>query len=84
MNPTEYQRSNYSLGYFITNGQITYKTGVLKKFEVYIGAENAPNIKQPNPIVSANNPYRKYFDASMVWAPIYGRMFYGGLRYKIK
>ena len=83
-NPAAYQRSNYSPSYFITNGQITYKTGALKKFEVYIGVENALNVKQPNPIVSANNPYGTYFDASMVWGPIYGRMFYGGLRLKIK
>jgi hypothetical protein len=28
--------------------------------------------------------YNKYFDASMVWGPIYGRMLYLGLRIKIK
>jgi outer membrane receptor for ferrienterochelin and colicin len=84
MNPVEYQRSNYSPDYFIMNAQATYKTGVLKKFEIYVGVENALDVKQSGPIVSSSNPFGNYFDASMVWGPIYGRMFYGGLRYKIK
>jgi outer membrane receptor for ferrienterochelin and colicins len=40
--------------------------------------------KQQNPIVASDAPFSKYFDASMVWGPIYGRMFYAGLRFKIK
>ncbi len=83
-NPTEYTRSNYSPAYFILNGQITYKIGVKQKLDIYLGMENMLNERQLNPIVSANNPYGQYFDASMVWGPIYGRMLYGGLRYRIK
>lgn len=83
-NPVEYQRADYTPDFFILNGQVTYKTGAKYKFEIYLGVENALNVKQPNPIVSADNPFGKYFDASMVWGPIYGRMIYGGVRYKIK
>jgi outer membrane receptor for ferrienterochelin and colicins len=82
--PSMYQRDNYSPAYFILNGQITYKTGFKYQFDMYVGIENAANVRQLNPIVSADNPFGKYFDASMVWGPIYGRMLYAGLRYKIK
>lgn len=83
-NPTEYTRANSSPAYFILNGQITYKTGYKHQFDIYLGVENALNLRQSNPIVSANNPFGKYFDASMIWGPIYGRMLYAGIRYKIK
>jgi outer membrane receptor for ferrienterochelin and colicins len=84
-NPAEYRRETISPEFFNLLGQITY----LKKFEkqelhVYLGVENLLNYKQTNPIVSADKPFGKYFDASMVWGPIYGRMLYAGLRFKIK
>lgn len=84
INPVEYRRENYSPAFFNLNGQITWKTGSAKSFDIYLGVENALDVKQPNPIVSADNPFGKYFDAGMVWGPIYGRMIYGGLRFKIK
>ncbi len=83
-NPPEYKRDDYSPAYFIVNGQITYKTGIKKTFDIYIGVENATNFKQTHPIVSYDKPFGTYFDASMVWGPIYGRMLYGGIRFKIK
>jgi outer membrane receptor for ferrienterochelin and colicins len=46
--------------------------------------ENLLNFKQPNPIIASDAPYSKYFDAAMVWGPVYGRMLYAGLRFKIK
>jgi hypothetical protein len=36
------------------------------------------------PIIAHNDPFGNYFDASMIWGPIMGRMYYAGLRYKIK
>lgn len=84
-NPEEYSRSNYSPDFFNLLGQITFLTKIKKSdFNIYVGAENLLNYKQHNPIVDNHNPYSKYFDASMVWGPIYGRMFYAGLRFKIK
>lgn len=84
-NPEAYRRSAYSPSYFNLLGQITYLVKVKKvEFHVYLGVENLLNYKQPNPIVSADQPFGTYFDASMVWAPVYGRMFYAGLRFRIK
>ncbi|MBS1638337.1 MAG: carboxypeptidase-like regulatory domain-containing protein [Bacteroidetes bacterium] len=84
-NPDTYQRADYSPAYFNVLGQITYLTKMLNgDFHVFAGVENALNYKQPNPIVASDAPYSKYFDASMVWGPIYGRMLYVGLRYKLK
>ncbi len=83
-NPVEHQRDDYSPAYYNLNAQITWKTGVKKSFDIYIGGENLLHVRQGNPIVAANDPFGKYFDASMVWGPIYGRMLYGGIRFKIK
>ncbi len=84
-NPQQYQRSSYSPDYFNLLGQITFLTKINKAdFHIYLGVENLTDYKQANPIVENHNPYSPYFDASMVWGPIYGRMIYGGLRFKIK
>ncbi|MBA3664316.1 MAG: TonB-dependent receptor [Bacteroidetes bacterium] len=84
-NPQEYQLRTYSPEFYNVLSQITYLTKLNKAdFNIYLGVENALNFKQANPIVSANDPFGKYFDASMVWGPIYGRMLYAGLRLKIK
>lgn len=63
------------------NAQIT--KGFLK-WELYVGGENLNNFTQKDPIVAANDPFGKNFDASMVWGPVIGRMVYVGIRYKIK
>jgi outer membrane receptor for ferrienterochelin and colicins len=84
-NPNEYRREDYSPGYFIQMGQITYLTKFGKSdFHVYLGVENLFNYKQLHPIVSSDQPFGPYFDAAMVWGPIYGRMLYAGLRLKVK
>ncbi len=83
-NPVTYQRKNYSPAFFNLNAQITWKTGSKKTLDIYLGVENALNFKQTNPIVASDAPFSKYFDASMIWGSIYGRMIYGGLRFKIK
>lgn len=84
-NPAEYQLKTYSPEFYNVLSQITYLAKIKKAdFNIYVGVENALNYKQNNPIVSTDNPFGKYFDASMVWGPIYGRMMYAGLRYKIK
>lgn len=84
-NPIGYRRADNSPAFFNLLGQITYLAKLKKsEFHVYVGVENLLNYKQMNPIVDAHSPYSKYFDASMVWGPIYGRMIYAGLRFKIK
>ncbi|MCH1384950.1 MAG: TonB-dependent receptor, partial [Flavobacteriaceae bacterium] len=65
----------------LLNAQITYLP--LVNFELYVGTENANNYQQSNPIQSANNPFSSTFDTSLVYAPVFGRMVYAGLRYNL-
>ncbi|MBC7891836.1 MAG: TonB-dependent receptor [Sphingobacteriaceae bacterium] len=55
-----------------------------RAWEVYLGGENLGNFTQKNPIVAANDPFGRRFDASMTWGPIVGRMIYLGTRYRIR
>lgn len=80
-NPIAYQRPLYSVPYATLNLQLTYK---LKTLDVYAGCENIANYRQPNPIISANNPFGQYFDISSVWGPTRGRELYIGVRYALK
>lgn len=58
--------------------QVTKK---LNMVDVYVGVENISNYTQKNPILNADRPFSKDFNASMVWGPLMGRMFYIGMRY---
>ncbi|MDC3390432.1 TonB-dependent receptor [Flavobacteriales bacterium] len=73
-------KDEFSNPFFVHNSQITKKYDYI---EVYIGAENILNFTQDNPIKIADNPTDENFDASIVYAPINGRMIYLGLRYKL-
>ncbi len=64
------------------NAQITRTFS--STFEVYIGGENIGNYQQDRAILGTDNPFGPTFDASMVYAPIFGQMYYAGLRFKIK
>jgi outer membrane receptor for ferrienterochelin and colicin len=81
LNPVEYQLPKKSKDYFLMQAQITKK---FRKFDVYVGCENILNYTQSNPILSAADPNGQYFDASMIYAPIEGRIVYFGLRMEIK
>ncbi|MCX6185547.1 MAG: TonB-dependent receptor, partial [Bacteroidetes bacterium] len=81
-NPDGLRLANYSDAYFIFNSQLS-KSIFQKKLDFYVGVENIFDFKQNNPIIDPANPFNKYFDASMVWAPVFGRMIYAGLRFKI-
>ena len=54
------------------------------RFEVYLGGENLTKVQQNNPIIGADRPFGRDFDASLVYAPVFGRMIYAGLRLKLK
>lgn len=79
--PQEFQRSGNTPDFFLMNAQVSrgFRWG-----NIYLGSENLLNFKQNNPIIDPQNPFGNEFDASMVWAPIAGRMVYAGFRYKIK
>ena len=72
--------NNFSNPFIIYNSQITRK---LNKYEAYIGVENISDYTQKNPIIDSENPFGENFDASLIYAPVMGRMFYLGLRLSI-
>lgn len=80
-NPVEYQFQKTSPSYFILHGQITRK---LKWFDIYLGSENLLNYTQKQVIISPDDPFGPYFDSSIVWGPVSGRMAYAGIRLNIK
>ena len=50
---------------------------------IYIGGENLTNFKQKNPIVGCHDPWGDNFDATMIWGPVDGIMFYAGIKWKL-
>lgn len=72
--------ANYSNPFNLYNAQITKK---LNAFDIYLGGENLLGFTQENPILDYENPESSNFDASMIYAPVNGRMLYLGFRYKL-
>ena len=81
-NPEPYQIAEYSEDFVLLNAQITWAYS--DKLEFYLGSENILNFRQDSPIVSADLPFGEFFDASMVWGPIFGRNVYSGLRWRVQ
>jgi outer membrane receptor for ferrienterochelin and colicin len=81
-NPRNDQFPEFSAAYSLMNTQITRVFSSV--FEVYIGGENIGNYIQPTAILGAADPFGATFDSSIVYAPIFGQMYYAGLRFKIK
>ncbi len=81
LSDAEYQLDEYSPTVGTLNLQVTKVFS--PKFEVYLGGENVTNVKQDNPIVSADNPFGSNFDTNFVYGPIFGSMYYAGLRFRI-
>ncbi len=67
--------------YALLNSQLTR---AFKRLDVYVGVENLTNYRQPDPIRGAAAPFGPGFDAAMVWGPVYGRLSYAGLRYRLE
>lgn len=53
-------------------------------FSVYIGGENLTNVKQKSPIRGYANPWGPDFDATLVWGPVHGPVFYAGVRLNLE
>lgn len=81
VNPPEFRLGEFADGYGLMNAQITRVFS--EHFEIYAGGENLSNFRQMNPVLGADNPFGANFDTSIVYAPVMGRMFYGGFRYKL-
>jgi len=69
-----------SPSYPVLFAQITKNT---KRLDFYVGAENILNYKQKNPIINAEDPFVKGFDASLIWGPLMGRVIYAGVRIRL-
>jgi len=80
-NPKEYQWNSYSESFFTIHSQIRFAPST--SWDFYMGANNLLNYQQKNPIISANNPDSQFFDSSIVWAPVFGRMIYFGIKWEI-
>ena len=71
----------YSPDYFVHMAQITKK---FKHIEWYAGGENLFAFMQHQQIADAANPFGPNFDASLIWGPVMGRVWYTGIRFTIK
>ncbi|MCK8142024.1 TonB-dependent receptor [Flavobacterium sp. I-SCBP12n] len=81
-NPVNDRLTEFSKSYSVMNAQITRTFS--STFEMYVGGENIGNYKQDKAILGSENPFGPNFDASIVYAPVFGQMYYAGLRFKIK
>ena len=81
-NPTQDRLPEFSNPFSTVNAQITKIFS--STFEIYLGGENITNYTQQKAILGNQNPFGTTFDASITYAPIFGQMYYAGLRFKIK
>jgi outer membrane receptor for ferrienterochelin and colicin len=81
-NPVNDRLTEFSPSFAVMNLQVTKVFS--KVFEMYVGGENIGNYRQDKAILGANNPFGTTFDTSIIYAPVFGQMYYAGLRFKIK
>ncbi|TGD56950.1 TonB-dependent receptor plug domain-containing protein [Flavobacterium humi] len=81
-NPDQDRLPEFSPSVVVMNAQVTRTFSSV--FEMYLGAENFGNYKQDKAILGAENPFGTNFDSTIVYAPVFGQMYYAGLRFKIK
>jgi outer membrane receptor for ferrienterochelin and colicins len=81
-NPVEDRLSEFSSSFAVMNFQVTRTFS--GTFEMYLGGENIGNYRQDKAILGSSNPFGRNFDASIVYAPIFGQMIYTGIRFKIR
>jgi outer membrane receptor for ferrienterochelin and colicins len=72
----------FSPSFSTLNMQITLQQS--RNFEMYFGGENIGNYRQRRAILGAMNPFGANFDTSIIYAPVFGQMFYAGMRFKIR
>lgn len=79
-NPEDFRFPERSPDFWQFNAQITRS---FKNFDLYLGGENLSSFGQSDLINGWQDPLGPNFDASLVWGPAFGRMFYMGFRWKI-
>lgn len=80
-NPIGIQARSTSPDFIIANTQVT--RSFFAGFDLYLGAENLLNFRQDHPILDAADPNGSYFDAALIWGPVYGRTVYAGMRWRL-
>ena len=80
-NPPELRARVWSPAFATANAQVSQT--FFQGLELYVGGENIFNFRQDDPIIDPGNPTSRFFDASLVWGPISGRMVYAGVRYRM-
>lgn len=73
-----YNHSSYPT-YGLLQAQITRE---FRHFSIYAGGENLTGYRMKEPIIGADNPWSREFDATQVWGPTDGVMAYIGIRLK--
>ncbi len=81
-NPIPFQLPERTPTVSTLNAQITKVFS--SKFEMYLGGENITNLRQSNAVLGANDPFGPQFDTTFVYGPIFGSLYYAGLRYQLK
>lgn len=79
-NPTMYRLSDRSPACSTVNAQLTW---IANTFELYAGVENLTGTIQTRQIIAPEDPFGPYFDASMIWGPTNGSMYFTGLRWSV-
>ena len=87
--PLLFQRPDIAPGFAQLNLQ--FSQDFSDALGVYLGVENVTNVRQERPIIGAaygdagvaQEDFDAHFDASLVYGPIFGRMYYAGLRWRI-
>ena len=64
-------------GYEQVSAQVTR---FFRHWSIYAGGENITSRRQKHPIIAADDPWGTNFDASMVWGPMHGAIYYIGIR----
>jgi outer membrane receptor for ferrienterochelin and colicins len=80
-NPDMYRFPDRSPDFWQFHAQITKS---FKNFDIYVGAENISSFGQQDLILGWQEPYSPNFDASLIWGPTFGRMYYAGFRWNIQ
>jgi outer membrane receptor for ferrienterochelin and colicins len=80
-NPDGLRTMDYSPGFPVVNSQVTRNFN--ENLALYIGLENIFDFRQTDLMIDPLNPHSDFFDASLIWGPVKGRMAYAGLRFKL-
>jgi len=81
LNPDSLRALADSPDFFTMNLQATHT--FINGVDLYLGIENLFDFRQTDPILDSRNPQGSFFDASLIWGPLSGRMAYAGLRFRI-